>query len=189
MLALRRDDYWEYRLFGRVLEEELDRRAPLRRDIEHRQAQADEATFVDLTDFGQWGLDRLSEFGELAQAVGVIFDDELRPALGDDGVPGDPLEIVAAARRLAQVWGDAARWTLYCRSVRVDPTVRRAAELLSNISANMLDEIWDFGHSVIQRLEEAIETHADDDVDIVVVQMAPDAHNRSGTSSTRRHPS
>ncbi|MXW93891.1 MAG: hypothetical protein F4110_04145 [Acidimicrobiaceae bacterium] len=59
MLALRRDDYWEYRLFGRVLEEELNRRAPLRREIEHRQAQADEATFVDLTDFGQWGLDRL----------------------------------------------------------------------------------------------------------------------------------
>ncbi|MXW96942.1 MAG: hypothetical protein F4110_04150 [Acidimicrobiaceae bacterium] len=102
----------------------------------------------------------------------MIVDDELGPALGDDGVEGEPLEIVAAARRLAQVWEDAAQWTLYCRSVRVDPTVQRAAELLSNISSNMLDEIWSFGHSFIPRLEEAIETHADDDADIVIVQMA-----------------
>ena len=69
MLSLHHDEYREYRLFGRILEEELDRRAPLRREIEHRQAQADDAIHVGLTDSTQWGLDRLSEHDEFVQRV------------------------------------------------------------------------------------------------------------------------
>ena len=171
ILAMERDDHWEYRLFGRVLEDELDRRAPLRRDVENRRARAGEATYVGLVDLGQWGLDRLGELGEFVDTVGAIFNDDLPPALGDEGAPGDPLKIVAAARRLAQLWGDIARWTLRCRSVRVDPIAQRAVDLLSNMNAKMLDEIWDFGHTFIPRLEEAIEKHADDDAEVVVVAM------------------
>ena len=169
MLALERDDHWEYRLFGRVLEDELDRRAPLRREVNNRRARTGEATYVGLVDLGQWGLDRLGDF---ADTVGAIFNDDLPQALGDEGVPGDPVEIAAVARRLAQLWDDIAQWTLRCRSVRVDSIARRAVDLLSNMSANMLDEIWDFGHTFIPRLEEAIETHADDDAEVVVVTMA-----------------
>ncbi len=172
ILALERDDHWEYRLFGRVLEDELDRRVPLRREVKNRQARTSEATYVDLVDLGQWGLDRLGELGHFADTVGAIFNDDLPQAHGDEGVPGDPVEIAAAARRLAQLWDDIAQWTLRCRSVRVDSIARRAVDLLSNMSANMLDEIWNFGHTFIPRLEEAIETHADDDAEVVVVTMA-----------------
>lgn len=171
MLAMERDDHWEYRLFGRVLEDELDRWAPLRRDIENRRARTGEATYVGLVDLGQWGLDRLGELGEFVDTVEAIFNDGLPQALGDEGAPGDPPEIVAVARRLAQIWEDIAQWTLRCRSVRVDPIAQRAVDLLSNMNANMLDEIWDFGHTFIPRLEEAIEKHADDDAEVVVVTM------------------
>lgn len=172
ILAMERDDdHWEYRLFGRVLEDELDRRAPLRREVEYRRAQTGEETYVGLVDLGQWGLDRLGELGEFVDTVGATFNDDLPQALGDNGAPGDPLEIVAVARRLAQLWEDIARWTLRCRSVRVDPIAQRAVDLLSNMNANMLDEIWDFGHTFIPRLEEAIEKHADDDAEVVVVTM------------------
>lgn len=171
MLALKRNDHWEYRLFGRVLEDELDRRAPLRRKAEHQRPPIGEATYVGLAGFGQWGSDRLSELGEFSDTVAAIFDTDLPQAIGEDGVSGDPLEIVAVARRLAQLWGDIAQWTVGCRSVRVDPTVRRAVDLLANVNANMLDEIWDFGHTFIPRLEQAIEKYADDDADVVRVTM------------------
>ena len=171
MLALERDDHWEYRHFGRILEDELARRAPLRHEVKNRRARRGEATYVDLVDLGQWGLDRLGELGDFVDTVGAIFNDDLPQAHGDEGVPGDPLEIAAAARRLARLWDDIAQWTLHCRSVRVDSIARRVVDLLSNMSANMLDEIWDFGHTFIPRLEEAIETHADDDAEVVVVTM------------------
>ena len=156
MVALRRDTHWEYRLFGTVLEAELDRREPLRREIEYRLAQAD-VTHIDLDDFGPWAQDRLHEFSRFARTATAIIRDYL------PRVQGDPIGIAAAARRLAQVWEDSARWTLRCRAVRVDPDAERVVDLLSTTNANMLDEIWEFGHSFIPSLDGFIEGHTDDD--------------------------
>ena len=167
MLALRRDDYWEHRLFGTVLEQELNRRAPIRRKVEHRLERG-EATYVSLADFCEWGLNRMSEFKRYGRSAETILNDYLQQALGDAGEEGEPLEIAGAARQLAQLWEDAVRWTLICRSVRVDPEAERAVELLANATANMLDEIWEFGHSVIPRLEEAITEHAEANSEVVV---------------------
>lgn len=171
MLALRRADYWEHRLFGTVLEEELDRRAPLRREIEHRLAQG-EVTHVDLFNFAEWAQNRLAELSGFGHDVEAILNDYLPQALGEDGEHGDALEIVAVARRLAQLWENVAQWTLRCRSVRVEPGAEHAADLLSNINANMLDEIWDFGHQVLPDVEAAVKKHASSDAEeAVVVQI------------------
>ena len=159
MLALRRDQHWEIRLFATVLEEELNRRAPLRREIEYGLA-SDNVTFVDFFDIGSWAQDRLQEAQRLGQTASTIVNSYLPQARGEDGVPGDSTELVAAARRLAQAWEDSARWTLRCRSVRVDERAERLVELLSNVNASMLDELWEFGHSIIPRLDEAIEASA-----------------------------
>ena len=169
-LALRRDDYWEYLLFGTVLEEELDRRTPLRREIEHRLAQAS-MTHIGIDGLGSWMQDRVEEaigFGETATA---ILNDYLPQAFGEEGEHGDPIEIVACARRLAQVWEDSARWTLRCRSVRVDPHARRSVELLSVTNANMLNEIWEYGHTFTSRMEEVIRAHSDDEPQVVEMPL------------------
>ena len=71
---------------------------------------------------------------------------------------------------MAQLWEDAVRWSLRCLSVRVDPEAERAVELLANATSNMLDQIWEFGHSVMQDLEEAITEHAAADSQVVVTK-------------------
>ena len=53
---------WEVRLFATVLEEELDRRATLRREIEHRLASDRPTVFVDVLDLASWIQDRTSEY-------------------------------------------------------------------------------------------------------------------------------
>ena len=155
MLALQRDSNWEIRLFGTVLEDELDRRTSLRREIEHRLA-SESTAFVDVLELPTWMQDRMQEIARLAQTATTVVNGYLPQALGQDGESADPLELVAAARRLAQVWEDNARWTLRCRSVRVDERAERLVDLLSDANAKMLDEIWEFGHSVIPRLDETI---------------------------------
>ena len=161
LVALRRDPQWELRLFGTVLEAELDRRAPLRREIEYRFAQAD-VTHINLDDFGPWAQDRLHELGGYTSTATAIVNDYLPQAIGDKGVPGDPIETAAAARRLAQVWEDSARWTLRCRAVRVDPGAERVVDLLSTMNANMLDEIWEFGHRITPFFDEGIPEYTGD---------------------------
>ena len=164
MLALRCEDYWEYRLFGAVLEAELDRREPLRLEIEHGLAQAP-VTYVGLTDIHEWMLDRLDEAIGFGRDLETILNHYLQQALGPAGMPGDPVEIATAARRLAQLWEDSAQWTLRCRSVRVDPKADRLIELLSIGNANMLNEIWEYGHTIVARIEEAIRAEEAGDLD------------------------
>ena len=160
MLALRRDQYWEIRLLATVLEEELGRRVPLRREIEYGLT-SESVTFVDIVDLPSWALDRLEEAQRLVEhRVDTIGNSYMPQVLGTDGVPGEPTEIVAAARRLAQVWEDSARWTLRCCSVRVDDRAQRLVDLLANVNAHMLDELWEFVHSITPRLDEAIEALA-----------------------------
>ena len=159
MLALRQGENWELRLFGTVLEAELDRRAPLRREVEHHLSRGD-VTYIGVGEFARWGLDRMREFSELAATAEAVINEYLPRALRDEGVPADALELAHAARRLAEVWEDCLRWTLRCRSVRVDPDAERVVEALSNANANMLNEIWDFGHNIVSRLDEAMREHA-----------------------------
>ena len=154
-LALQRDDNWKIRLFATVLEEELDRRAALRRDIEHRLASGT-VTSVDIAEVASWAQDRLSECSRFAQSATAILNDYLPHVLADE----DPIELTAVARRLADVWEDCARWTLRCRSIRVDESAERLVDLLSDANANMLDEIWEYGHTLIRRIDEAIQAHA-----------------------------
>jgi hypothetical protein len=163
------DDWWDYRLFGRVLEDELDRRAPLRREIENPSAPTDDGTWVGVFDFGSWVLARMSELEGLMETTEAILNDDLAAAFEGEDAPGDPLGVVAAAHRLAQVWEDAARWRLRCRSVGVDLVARRAADLVSDASATILDGIWEFGHTFLPRVEEAIDKHGDNDSEEVVV--------------------
>ena len=111
MLALRREEYWEIRLFATVLAEELDRRATLRTEIDHRLA-SQRTAFVDTADLQPWMKDRLHEVEGLARTATTVVNDYLPQALGEAGAPGDPIGLTAVARRLAQVWEDNVRWTL-----------------------------------------------------------------------------
>ena len=161
MLALQRGDHWEARLFATILEEELDRRTTLRREIEYGLA-SENVTFVDTVDLEPWMQDRLREAERLLETATAIVKDYLPQAMGEDGVPGDPIQLANVARRLAQVWDDNARWTLRCRAVRVDDRAERFVHLVSNLNANILEELWEFGHTIIPRLNEAIRAPSSD---------------------------
>ena len=156
MIALRRDEYWDVRLFAKVLEEELDRRETLRREIEYGLA-SDSVAFIDFDDLSSWVQDRLQEVQRLAHSASTILNDYLPTMRGENAATG---ELVNAARRLARVWEDNARWTLRCRAVRVDERAERLVNLLAGANANMLEEIWEFGHTILPRLDEAIEAKA-----------------------------
>ena len=156
MLALQRDVNWEVKLFATVLEAELDRRATLRSEIEHRLASDHPTVFVDIFELASWMEDRMAEFRRLVDTASAILNDYLPRAREEDEARKRAREVAAVARRLAQVWEDAAQWTLRCRSVRVDGRAQRLIDLLSDVNANILDEIWEYGHSALTRIEEAL---------------------------------
>ena len=152
MIALQRERLWEHRLFATVFEEELDNRATLRREVEHHLS-SEPATYVDLADLGTWIQDRAHERQRLVGTMLTIVNEYLPQALGE----ADPIEIARVARRLAQAWEDNARWTLRCRAVRVDERAQRLVELLSDLNVNMREDMWAYGHTILSRIDEAIQ--------------------------------
>ena len=170
MLALRLDEHWEVKLFATILEAGLDRLVPMRREIDYGLTRPG-AIYVDLESLAPWALDRIHELERLGETANAILTAYIARAFGDDGVPGDPLEIAAAARRLVQVWEDSAQWTLNCRPIRVDSIARRFVEALSRSNANMLKEIWEFGHTIRSRLEQAINQHTGDEDEVVDITL------------------
>ena len=151
-IALHREEYWELRLFATVLADELDDRSELRHEIGH-DFSSGEVMHVDIHQLATWAHDRIDEFSRYAQTTETIVNAYLPQALRESE---DPVAIAIVARRLARAWEDFARWTLRCRSVRVDERANRLVELLSNVSQDVLGEIWEFGHSIIPHLEEAV---------------------------------
>ena len=154
LLALGRDDNWPIKLFGTVLKSELNLRLELRREIDFQFASGD-ATYVGILKLREWAQDRLHELSSYCQTTEKIVNLRAAPALVDAQDAADAIEIAKGARRLAKAWEDIARWTLRCRSVRVDAEASRLIELLSLANQNVLDEIWDFGHSIIPKVEQA----------------------------------
>jgi hypothetical protein len=168
MIALQREPHWKHRLFATVLEEELEQHVALRQEIEHNLA-SEQATYVDLVDLGDWMQDRTHEAGKLAQTMSTILNDYLPQALGKDKESGDPIAIAQVARRLAKTWEDNARWTLRCRAVRVDERAERLIYLLSQLNVDMREDLWEFGHSMLSRIDQAIQ--APDTGKPVVVEL------------------
>ncbi len=169
MLALQRDENWEVKLFATVLEAELDHCATLRSEIEHRLASDHPTVFVDIFELASWMEDRMAEFRRLGDTASAILNGYLPRALAEGEARKRAREVAAVARRLAQVWEDAAQWTLRCRAVRVDERAQRLIDLLSDANANILNEIWEYGHSALPRIEEALS--APDDGDPVRVDL------------------
>ncbi|MDE2967311.1 MAG: DUF4062 domain-containing protein [Chloroflexota bacterium] len=167
-IALQRGPYWKYRLFATVLEEELDRYVNLRQEIELNLA-SEQATYVHLDSFGDWIQDRTHEAGRLAETMATIVNDYLPQALAKDGETGDPVAIAQVARRLAQAWEDNARWTLRCRAARVDERAERVVFLLSQLNSNMREDTWEYGHTMLNQIDQAIQ--APDTGELVVVKL------------------
>ena len=169
-VALQRDENWEIRLFGTVLKAELNSRESLKGEIEHGLS-SDDVTYVEFIGLTDWVRDRIKECERLAQTADAVVNSYLPKALGECGADGDPIKIAEVARRLAKVWEDGARWTLRCQAIRVDDFAERLVELLSKLNANLLEEIWEFGHAIVPRLDKAIQDPAENGPSILKITL------------------
>ena len=160
MLALQQGENWGMKLFGTVLEAELDRRAPLRREVEHGLTRGD-VSYIGVDKFSTWGQNRIREFRGLAQTAEAVINEYLPQALRDEGVPADALELVAAAPSARPGLGrPASSGRCSAGPFELTRTQNGSSRRCQTRTRNMRKEIWDFGHSIIPRIDEAIREHA-----------------------------
>ncbi len=134
-----RVDYWEFRLASELLRDRIERLTTRFADLENGFAVR-RAKFIRPKDTLQFVQDLLNDFSLLIQAAGKVLSDQLTPAFGLPGVPGDAIKIRAACDNLYSLFLSLYEWQLDVRFARVHEVFLELFPLMNGWSTELLCE-------------------------------------------------
>ncbi|GAB4447279.1 MAG: hypothetical protein Kow0031_29860 [Anaerolineae bacterium] len=132
---------WEYRLAALWLREGLagvDRRlADLKRGAIFRPS-----TVLTVDEFTRWTRQKMDDVVALAEMVGTVLTDDLTPACGEPGQPGDPARIRQAVDRLIEAGEHLVEWEIGVHFIRVeDDEVQAVKALMAGWAEDILRQL------------------------------------------------
>ena len=154
-ILVERPRAWEYRLFGQVLIDEVEKCVDLKRNYEIGVVLG-VGDYVPLEDVHPWALGRLSELNRMASAMSKLTNQTLPEAFGPPGTPGDPEAIVFVARRLAEVYRRALEWAQGVRRASVDERLSAVLTELAGFTDDIIGQIERIGPQLLAGISEAL---------------------------------
>jgi hypothetical protein len=155
-LAVDQPRFWEYLLFGQVLDDEVQAAADRRREFDMGLIYGSIIVVTDAEIF-QWIRNRVGEIRDLSRNVATVVS-ESAVAFGPPGEPGSVRAIVFVARQLAKIYVSLIEWSQLVRRTRASSTdMQGVVDRLSALGSEMIDSIGAFGAEVRLRLSTAIE--------------------------------
>lgn len=144
-IATARAPAWEYFLFAQVLDDEVAALSELQGQALGDAALEPSDELIDDARTLSWMKRRLTEPNEriLHRLEEVV--QQIGPALGPPGEPGNARALVKTARRLGRVYRRALRWTVRVRSARLAPRWGRAQGILQTALSDVITQIEGFG--------------------------------------------
>jgi hypothetical protein len=154
-IAIYRPELWEYRLFAMCLMDEVSRVEAKRR--EHKTGIAlGFSSYVPVSEYGTWVNNRLHEIQRAIDQLNVLFERELRQALGPPGTAGNAREIAFVAKQVAAVYESTIDWAQSIRRHRVNKVVEGAVAEFAKLSDSLIEEVERFGPSILEQIDGAI---------------------------------
>lgn len=133
--------FWEYKLFGRVLSDELANLAYLLRDFQLGIGHGPRVYLEEVTDLTSHALAQLQELKPLFEAVEALLGKALLQAVGPPGEEGDADGLVYVAKRLADIYQKALEWALQWLGYEVDDNNKKLLALTSQLSLSIVEGI------------------------------------------------
>jgi hypothetical protein len=184
LLAVEKPANWEYRLFGRVLCDEISRVASIKKDLNYGLALGKAVKLSDLAEIIKWALMKIGEIQSFVNSADALFKKALPKAVGAPGEPGDVEEIVYVGKRLAEVYRRILEWTTEFRHIQVEVEFSRLLELTERMSHNVIEEIEAFPIDLNQQLDDAErryeETKQPQSLEITLTLTCPDITELNG---------
>jgi hypothetical protein len=138
-IATDRGDYWEYHLACELMRDRIER-------LTARFADLDNGFVVRRTKFLRtretigFVQDLLNDFSLIVKSVSKILTDQLTPAFGPPGIPGDAVKIRAACDNLYALFLSLYEWELDVRFVRVHEAFVDIFSLMCGWTNELLEE-------------------------------------------------
>ena len=166
-LVIERPPFWEYLLFGEVLESEHSKLIGLENDITYEVFHG-KPIILEGTHAFSWISKKSSEMLRLIESINKIFDVAFQDAVGELGVAGDADKIVYVAKKLVSVYERILEWTIEFHETEVDPEFEKLIKLASKLTDNIIQEFKDFLLSFQKNIKEAISVVPENDEQRVV---------------------
>jgi hypothetical protein len=171
-IALERPKAWEYRLFGRVLADEVELCFDLKRDYELGVVLG-LGEHLPVQGFHAWVTTRLSEVDRISAAMSKLTNEALRDAFGPAGTPGDLESIVFVARHIAETYRQALEWAQRVRRAAADQTLSRVVAELAGFADDIISQLEAFGPRILAGIDEALAQPAGAQARVVEVTLEP----------------
>lgn len=156
-LALERPTAWEHRLFGRLLQDEIDAAKGLRRDFD-AGITFGAGESLELSGFGSWATLRMAELKRVVAGLMVLMTQESQElAFGPLGRPGDVGEIVHLARKMGTAYREAIEWALRVRRASCDDSLAKARDALAFYSQDVIEKLGAFPSDLLSQVDKALE--------------------------------
>ena len=155
LLTVQKPFAWEYRLFCRVMNDEISHVASIKKDFNYGLALGKAVRLSDLSEVVKWVQMKLGELMSFSESANVLFNKALPKAFGAPGEPADVEEIVYVGKRLAEIYRRALEWTAEFRQIQVEDEFSRLLEITSRAPNNLIEEIETFPVNLNQQFDAA----------------------------------
>jgi hypothetical protein len=154
-LALEQPAAWEYRLFFRVVQDEIDQCRDLRMRYDHGLALGI-GERVSMFDIQAWSAPRLDELRRIVAVLSGAINDRLPEALGAPGEPADARDLVAVARLVGEAYRGALEWSLRVRCAAGSDALQPVVDALARFPDDALTKVESLGSPMLERFADGL---------------------------------
>lgn len=175
-LALEQPRGWEYRLFARVLQDEISACRELK--LRYRNAYTlGRGERVSIRDITEWSSPRINELERVADVLNRAINSDLPKAFGAPGEPGSVEVIVSTALLIGEAYREALEWSLRVRRTSGHEDLRPVIDALAIFPDDMLTKIESLGDPFLKRIEAALISASPDNPATVDASIVIDLSN------------
>ncbi len=178
-LAIQKPEAWEYRLFSRVLCDELLAARYLRKDLDAGVVLGQGRGFPATAGLAFWLRLHLDRLARTTHSINQLMNTRLPDALGPNGTLGDAEQLVYVARRLGDAYREMIDWVVDLRRLDVTDTFAGLVDATAQFGMDLLRDIEAFGWTLPEKLEAGIlaakSTGEPTGLELTLTLQAPDS--------------
>ncbi len=154
-IILEKDDHFEYEFLAQVLIDEISNFNTLKNDFDYKIIVRPKGKITDDHEFILWIQNRIACLKQFISSLEILFNPILPVYIKNEGTPSDLNGLHYAAHTFARIYEGILTWSIETLSISVDDNQVKLQNLLSAITKDMVDEIYQYPMNLYVAIKEA----------------------------------
>lgn len=143
-LLLEKPIAWEYKIFGQVYEDGLKNLKNLKRDYKYGISIEKSKRLSDFQEIIDWILEKINDFGIIAENLGLLINEKLQEALGKPGEPADIEYVVYVGEKMVELYKKTIQIGLEVKFLAVDDEFKELVKFPIQVCDSIIEDIENY---------------------------------------------